>query len=128
MSYLTLNTADADTLRQELYLLMRPEHVREERDTIYHVGKVTHPDTGQEAIELPADITIRLHEEADIDAFCALVEGWVDATAAEEVRQNYDANVGEHVLVRDFLPSAISDQVRTQSEMEAEGWFPEPEI
>lgn len=149
MKYLPLTTAPHDLLSGLFYSLTRPWHVRSEGDTRYHSGKVTHPDTGQVALALPQDTSLLLHAEATteadppqylveaglpdeatspIAALTGLVQQWEGADAAQEVQDHYDAHVGEQVLVVNLLPSTVTSRVRTRDEMDASGWFPEPEM
>lgn len=129
MKYLLLNDIPCKKLDEALYALAAPE---QEHETKAHAGGVVHPDTGQEALKLPESTSLLLQPHADIDAFASLIENAIGTDAAQETVDLYEQHVGERVRVEDMLTAgpnledALAGQIRTRSEMEANGWFPEP--
>ncbi|MCS3667410.1 hypothetical protein GGP77_001639 [Salinibacter ruber] len=131
MKYLLLNDISREKLDEALYALAAPEQGHE---TQAHVGGAVHPDTGQEALRLPDSTSLLLQPHADIGAFADLIEGALGPDAAQETVDLYEQHVGERVRVEDMLTAgpnledALAGQIRTRSEMEADGWFPEPTL
>jgi hypothetical protein len=131
MKYLPLNDISCTTLDEALYALAAPE---QKHETKAHASGVVHPDTGQEALKLPESTTLLLQPHADIQGFADLIESAVGPDAAQEAVDLYEQHTGERVRVEDMLTAgpaledALAGQIRTRSEMEADGWFPEPTL
>jgi hypothetical protein len=131
MQYLTLDTADAITLDRAFQSLAQPSQSVE---TTRHLGHVEHPERDKEALKLPSGVSLYVQPDADVASFAALVEDWLNADAAAEVEAMLDSKRGEHVVVKDFIEastevaSAVDGQIKTRSELEADGWFPEPTL
>jgi hypothetical protein len=131
MKYLVLDTADAITLDQAFQSLAQPS---QDVETTRHLGHVEHPTEDQQALKLPSGVTLYVQPDADVSSFAALVADWLNADAAAEVEAMLESKRGEHVIVRDFIEastevaSAVDGQIKTRSELEADGWFPEPTL
>jgi len=150
MMYLPLDSAQLDLLDALCYGIARPWHTRDTKDTGYHAGGVIHPDTGQEALKLPAadEAQLLMHPEADVVAqvpqyitehfteanlspLAALkrkIAQWYSQAAADEMEATWEANKGTRIRSADFLADSIVAEAKTRSEMEADGWFPEPTL
>jgi hypothetical protein len=131
MKYLVLSAADAITLDQAFQSLAQPNQSVE---TTRHLGHVEHPTRDQQALKLPSSVSLYVQPDADVSSFAALVADWLGDDAAAEVEAMLDSKRGEHVVVRDFIEastdvkSAVDGQINTRGELEADGWFPEPEL
>jgi hypothetical protein len=131
MQYLVLDTADAITLDRAFQSLAQPSQSVE---TTRHLGHVEHPERDKEALKLPSGVSLYVQPDADVVGFKQLVADWLNTDAAQEVETMLESKRGEHVIVRDFIEastevaSAVDGQIKTRSELEADGWFPEPEL
>lgn len=131
MKYLVLDTTDAKTLDRAFQSLTQPSQSVE---TTRHLGHVEHPERDKEALKLPSGVTLYVQPDADVQGFKSLVADWLNDNAAQEVEAMLESKRGEHVVVRDFIQastevaSAVDGQIKTRDELEADGWFPEPEL
>jgi len=122
MEFLLLQQTTADTLDAMLYDIASA-HVPNS-STRKYAGHITNSDTGEEALKLPSGQTFLLSEQADIDQFASQVETWLGSTAKQEVLDGYSTNKGQKVVLKNFLPSAVQDQIYTRDELENmdSGW------
>jgi hypothetical protein len=131
MKYLVLSAADAITLDRAFQSLAQPSQSVE---TTRHLGHVEHPTRDEQALKLPSGVTLYVQPDADVANFKALVADWLGDPAADEVEAILDSKRGEHVVVKDFIEastevaSAVDGQIKTRSELETDGWFPEPTL
>jgi len=122
---LTQNSTDyAKAWSRALYRLSRPDHVRDPADvTLYLCGWITHPD-GRVALDL-GDADCPVHAEADTAAFTRDLP--VSASDRSKAKAGLDGRKGGRARVTDLLPDGLKGNLRTREEMEADGWFPDPE-
>jgi len=113
----------AALINEELFNLSRPTTVKDPNDvTTKLFGEITHPTTGQVALQVDLDYTIRIHPDKDIsnlqNLFANLQQAELDGLSAF-----IDAN--SRIKFSDIIPS--TSEVLTKEEAEAAGWFPEQE-
>ena len=133
MAYVLVNPAHAEQLNRSIMRLLRPEHLRDSYVTDLYCGMVTHPDTGYMALDLPDTETVPIHIESSGEELAAMLQIFVDdeALTQEEMEGIVTALTGlggEQVRILDFIPASWQDFVLTREEMEADGWFPDPEL
>lgn len=121
------STERADLINEELFNLSRPIIVKDERDvTTKLFGEITHPTTGQVALQVDLDYTIRIHPDKDIsnlqNLFANLQQAELDGLSAF-----LDAN--SRIKFSDIVPS--TSVVLTSEQAQEQGWFPvqeQPEV
>jgi hypothetical protein len=133
MPYVLVNPAHAEQLNRSIMRLLRPEHLRGGYTTDLYCPMVTHPDTGYMALNLPDEETVPIHIEAKGEELAAMLQIFVDdeAMTQEEMDGITTALLGlggESVAIVDFIPASWQEFVLTRAEMEADGWFPDPEL
>ena len=138
ITYVLVASQHAEQLSRSIMRLLRPTHLRDEQYTDLYCSLLTHPTNGESAILIPSDETVWIHAEATgeelsvlLDTFVA--DGGIEAQEAAGIMAAVQANRGQQVKVKDFVPQSWSTNVLTQEQMVAAGWFdlldnPETEI
>lgn len=114
----------ADLINEELFNLSRPVVVKDEKDvTTKLFGEITHPTTGQVALQVDMDYKIRIHSDKDISNLQNLF-----ANLQQEELDALSAYLDSNSVIRfgDIVPS--TSDVLTEEEARAAGWFPVEEI
>jgi len=120
MTYLILSTPSEDYARSmsaALYALSAPAGAQ----TQYAVGWITHPETGDVALRL-GDEGSYLQPDADLNAFVSLLP--ITEAEASDLTATLKAVRGTNLRYVDMLPDSLADGMRTQEQMEADGWWP----
>lgn len=130
MPYVIVKSEHIDGLNRGIMRLLRPSHLREENWTDFYCGKVTHPTTGETALDLPESETVPIHVEANGQELAAILEifvadGAITQGEADMIGGAVAASAGQNVRIADFIPPSWAANVKTREELEADGWFPE---
>ena len=133
MAYVLVNPAHAENLNRSIMRLIRPEHLRSGYVPDLYCTMHTHPETGYMALDLPDTQTVPIHIESSGDELVAMLQVFVDdeALTQEEMGGIVTALTGlggQQVRILDFIPASWQDFVLTKEQMDADGWFPEPEV
>jgi len=133
MAYVLVNPAHAENLNRSIMRLLRPEHLRSGYTTDLYCAMHTHPETGYMALDLPDTETVPIHIESSGAELVSMLQVFVDdgALTQEEMDGIVTALAGlggEQVRILDFIPASWQDFVLTKEQMDADGWFPEPEV
>ena len=142
MNYLILSQPSVDYARSissSLWALSRPEHVRDAKDVSQlYTSWLVHTD-GRVAIYLP-DETKHVHSDGDVDSFCGLIgnpDVTITITDEEGVESSQTLPMDEHLnTVRGgsinplalIQSTAFTANLKTRTELEADGWFPSEDI
>ena len=124
MKYLILTTPTvehAEAMSAALWSLARPTSTG---GTRYAVGHIAHPSGDAIALVL-GDYTQRVDPDADVDAFVAALP--IPEDEKDDVRALLNDARGSRLTVAEFLPPSLAANLRTREELDADGWFPEPE-
>jgi len=124
MKYLILTTPTVDHAKQmsaALWSLARPSSTGSTR---YAVGHIVHPSGDAFALVL-GDYTQRVDPDADVDGFVAALP--IPESEKDDVRALLNGARGSRLTVAEFLPPSLAANLRTREELDADGWFPEPE-
>ena len=117
-------TERAEAISKELYSISRPDTIKEESDvSLYLFGVIEHPTTSEAAISVDLDYVITVHQDNDLNNLIALF-----ANLSAEESNNLEAYIKTHssFVFNNILPSDAI--LKTQEEMETDGWFPNDEI
>ncbi len=133
MAYVLVNPAHAENLNRSIMRLIRPEHLRSGYVTDLYCTMHIHPETGYMVLDLPDTQTVPIHIESSGDELVAMLQVFVDdeALTQEEMDGIVTALTGlggQQVRILDFIPASWQDFVLTKEQMDADGWFPEPEV
>jgi len=105
-----------------------------------YCGWITHPTTGGAVIQLP-NKALYIHPEADINALDSFLMPLITAEELDQV--HYVLNIcrnggsdpdnenyipGNRVNFLDFLPQSLTNRVKSNQQLEDEGWFSNNEI
>jgi len=123
--YFISSEADLDQVSQFAYCLGQPSTQNFVSNRVFGVRKHPTDDMYYVAIDdtLTTPVCTAMKEAfADLD-HAALVELYPDAVERETVRDKI-LNADSHIAVMDLIPSRWTEKPRT--EMESEGWFPDP--
>jgi hypothetical protein len=111
MIYMQCDAALAGPLSEALYQLMRPPHVRDERDgSRYYCEVIEHPSgNGWAVLALPATEMVPIHVEADGEYLGQILSVFVDNKAltqeeADGIIAAVQAVAGTQVEVASFIP------------------------
>jgi len=142
MSYLILSQpseAYAEAISSSLWALSRPEHVRDAKDVSQlYTSWLVHTD-GRVALYLP-DETKHVHSDGDVDSFCGLIgnpDVTITTTDEEGVERSETATMSEHLNslrggsinpLALIQSTAFTANLKTRTELEADGWFPPEDI
>lgn len=124
MTLLTLTIptlAYAQAMSAALWSLARPGTSDATR---YAVTWITHPTTGEVAIELTDDYRQRVDAAADVAAFVAAL-GLPAGEAATLTATLEGARGGAPLTVIDWLPATLAARTLTEVAAAAAGWFDE---
>jgi hypothetical protein len=129
-----VSLANIEQLNRSIQRLMRPSHLRDGSCvTDLYCPMVTHPTTGEMALQLPESETVPVHLEADGSELLAVLSVFVDKGTLTQADADAIAGAvgslrGQEVRIADFIPESWSQAVMTQAQAEADGWFPVEEI
>jgi len=142
MNYLILSQPSVDYARSissSLWALSRPEHVRDAKDVSQlYTSWLVHTD-GRVALYLP-DETKHVHSDGDVDSFCGLIgnpDVTITTTDEEGVERSETATMSEHLNslrggsinpLALIQSTAFTANLKTRTELEADGWFPSEDI
>ncbi len=113
----------AYAINAEVWALLRPASLQLPQDTKYKYPQITHPTTGQEAIQGDTTEDIYIHPDVDLTDLLALLPE-VPQEEKDGLVMYIDANRGSSVPFGQLIPST-STQL-TEVEAEALGWLPDP--
>jgi hypothetical protein len=128
MPYVSVSPQYAEQLSRGIMRLLRPSHLRDDNWTDLYCGIVTHPTTGETALNLPENETVPIHAQADGAELSALLNVFVeDGSLTQEEADGIGVavrlNAGKKVSVIDFIPPSWQPYVYTYEEMEENGWW-----
>ena len=129
MQYLILSTPStdyADAISRELWLLVRPAG---DETTQFYTGRYAHPD-GTKVCIGPVEGSQPIHKDADEIPLAQLIGPAVTADEEAFIENTIsDAKGGSlHVVAMLESIESLSQNLRTRSELEADGWLPTEEI
>jgi hypothetical protein len=132
MPYLILSTpsiAYADAISHELWLLVRPASVGGNETTRFYTGRFAHP-AGDEVAIGPIEGSQPIHKDADEIPLAQLIGAAVTADEEAYIENTISDAKGGSLDMYDMLQGidSLSSNLRTRSELEADGWFPTDEI
>lgn len=132
MSYLILSTPSlpyADAISHELWLLVRPASVGADETTQFYTGRYAHP-AGDEVAIGPIEGSQPIHKDADEIPLASLIGAAVTADEEAYIENTISDAKGGSLDMYDMLQGidSLSSNLRTRSELEADGWFPTEEI
>lgn len=117
----------AQDFSRDFYRLSRPSDVADRSDVTRFLGTVlVHPSDGRVAVSIPERL-LPIHAQADrlgLDPYTA------DLILSErvETRNNITSSRDSRVMPETIFPTRITADLKTQAEMEADGWFLEVEL
>ncbi len=117
-------TERAEAISKELYSISRPDTIKEETDvSMYLFGVVEHPDGVQASLSVDLDYVIVVHEDNDLSNLIALFSNLSaeESNALQAYIKTHSSFVFSNILPSDAI-------LKTQEEMETDGWFPDDEI
>ena len=130
MNYLILSQPDIDRawqLSAALWELSSPESVQtaEGRGTKYWSAPIEHPTSGAVALSLP-DYAEHIHPSADMAKVAPFLNGVLNASEQASVAGKIGEAKSSRMAFSTILTDApsLKNKIRTQPEMEADGWFP----
>jgi len=142
MNYLILSQPSVDYARSissSLWALSRPEHVRDAKDVSkLYTSWLVHTD-GRVALYLP-DETKQVHVDGDVDSLCGLIgnpDVTITTTDEDGVESSQTLPMDEYLnTVRGgsinplalIQSTAFAANLKTRTELEADGWFPSEDI
>ena len=129
--YLILSTPSieyANAISHELWMLARPRGVGDSETSQYFCGVQPHAD-GRVAIG-PLDGTQPVHADADELSFASLIGHAVTEIEEDAVTQAITEAKGGSISILSIIEASpsLSPNLRTRSQLEADGWFPTEEI
>ena len=134
MIYMQLDAAAAEPLSEALFQLMRPPHVRDDRDgSRYYCEVIPHPSgNGWAVLALPETEQVPIHVEADGALLQAMLAAFVaDAALTQEEADGIIAAVqaaaGSTIAVAEFVPQSWQPYVMTREQAQAAGYLPQGE-
>jgi len=142
MNYLILSQpseAYAEAISRALWGIARPASVRDAKDVSeLYTSWVVHPD-GRVALYLP-DESKPVHVDGDIDSFCGLIgnpDVTITITDEEGVESSQTLPMDDHLNTMRggsinplalIQSTAFTVNLKTRTEMEADGWFSSEDI
>lgn len=131
MSYLILESnvvADSLAVSREYFRLSRPDGVAHPDDvTKFLSGTIVHPTTGEVALFIPTSDFL-VHVLASDEALpVALFNGRVSVPDRARMKADIAACRGGRDTMANLLPPGLQGDIKPDSFMEAQGWFPERE-
>ena len=132
MNYLILSQPDLDraqNLSAAIWNLSSPLAVQQSkgRVTTHWSNPIQHPTTGAVALPLPAAAEF-IDQAADIAGVAPFLNGVLNASEQSAVAGKINSAKGNRLSFSSILTSApsLSNKIKTQEQMEADGWFPIP--
>ena len=117
------STEIAKSISRELFRISRPASNEEDVST-YLFGWVTHPITGESALECDILTSIPVHPDADVANLIAIINPEESQKEEADSLENFIENSkGFSIQFNDIIPSWI--EVVTREFMENAGWFSE---
>jgi hypothetical protein len=111
---------------QELYKISRPNPNTKDVTTSWF-GVVKHPITGQCALQIPdlnSDDTY-VSPQVNLNRLRALLNpSLADPGEVDNIVAQVNIKKGSRIKFFDLLPAYAKNNIRTQAEMDADGWFP----
>jgi len=129
MPYVLISPEQAEPFSRALCRLMRPTHLRSERDvTDLYCPVHYHESNGWAALELPDVETVPIHIEATGEELAAVLQIFVnDAALTAEEANNITLAVssvaGQEIRIADFIPSGWAPYILTHDQMIEGGWL-----
>ena len=124
----------AEALTVALWGLARPAHLRTDSDTWGMFGFVDDLQTPSiRWLEVDTEFTIQVHAEAELDGIADILQPWIDdgslpANTNTLLAAFIESKRGQSLTVYDAFPQLFKDLSKTQAEMIAAGWLPNPEV
>ena len=110
----------AYAINRELFNLELPRHLQDELNvSTLLVAMIEHPTTGDYALQVSDDLTIKVHRERDLSALVSL---FPQLTQEERDALIFYIATNDTVTFANLIPSDAT--TLTYSEAEAAGWFP----
>ena len=132
MIYMQLDAAAAEPLSEALFQLMRPPHVRDDRDgSRYYCEVIPHPSGNVWAVlALPETEQVPIHVEADGAYLQAILSGFVASGAmTQEELGGIVAAVtqvaGQQVAIASFVPPSWQPYILDRAGAVAAGYITE---
>lgn len=133
MDYILISTVQGQSSEQranqftkELYKISRP--VANAKDvTTSWFGVVKHPTTGQCALQIPdlANDDTFVSPNVNLNSLRSLLNpSLADPGEVDNIVQQVNLKKGQRFKFFDLLPTYAKANLRTQAQMDAEGWFP----
>ncbi len=117
-------TERAEAISKELYSISRPDTIKEEMDvSMYLFGVVEHPTTSEVALSVDFDYIIKVHQDNDLNNLIALFPDLIEEEV--DTLETYINTEDSFPFVNILTSDAI---VKTQLEMESDGWFPQDDF
>lgn len=135
MIYVQCATPLALPLSAALFQLMRPPHLRDERDgSLYYCEVIDHPsNNGWSILALPENEFVPIHVEADATYLSEILSqfvlgGGLTQEESDGIVAGVTAAAGTQVRVADFIPPSWGPYTyATREAAQAAGYFPAEE-
>lgn len=124
----------AESLSDALWGLTRPPQYRETGDTTKMFPWVDDLQTpAHRWLEVDTTFTILVHAEAELDGIADILQPWIDdgslpANTNTLLAAFIESKRGQSLTVYDAFPQLFKDLSKTQAEMIAAGFLPDPEV
>jgi hypothetical protein len=135
-SYILVDRPTPDTpsanraflISMALYALSHPGGVRSLEDTLYSLAVITHPETGDGALEVPEQFELPIHPQADLSTLLDLFQSTVTSQESAQMQAVLAlARTGQPgsvvINVANLIPSSMNANKKTRSQMVELGWF-----
>lgn len=116
----------AEGLSRSLYNLQKPDSIKDPKDvTEFMFGIIEHPVNADEfAVVVEETKEIKKHADADPNELLAYIN---HLTNEEEAQLIGYINANDNFPLSAII-NELGEDIKTQSEMDADGWFPEESI
>jgi len=116
----------AEGLSRSLYNLQKPESIKDPKDvTEFMFGIIEHPvNTDEFAVVVEETKEVKKHADADPNELLAYIN---HLTNEEETQLIGYINANDNFLVSAII-NELGEDIKTQAEMDTDGWFPEESI
>ncbi len=123
--------SQAEPLTRALWRLAVPNPAEGDTDKMFEV--ITALDDGALWLEVDTTFTILVHAEAELDGIADILQPWIDdgslpANTNTMLAAFIESKRGQSLTVYDAFPQLFKDLSKTQAEMIAAGWLPNPEV
>lgn len=128
MKYLNLtqtSTQYADLISEAIWQARYPSEVRLGGEvTSKYCGYIVHPTSGHVALVFPDEV-IPVHPMRKIQPLLDIITAPLDEQTASEVSAHFNNFDWENTptTIENLLPPLYADNLKTQDQMEALGWF-----